>query len=59
MTKFQITNTTSGADLGVYEADSEQAALDAMAQDAGYRDHAQACEVTDGYGSDLSITEAA
>jgi hypothetical protein len=44
MTKYQITSS-AGQDMGVYEADSEQGALDAMARDAGYRDQAEAAEV--------------
>jgi hypothetical protein len=40
MTKYQIENTKTGVFLGVYEGADEAAALDAMAQDAGYVDYA-------------------
>lgn len=37
---YRITNQSSCAWLGDYEAESEEQALDMMAQDAGYRDYA-------------------
>lgn len=40
MTTYKITNRISGADLGEYEADTEDHALDLMAQEAGYDDYA-------------------
>lgn len=46
MTKYSISNRDSGMDLGVYEAESADEALDAMARDAGYRDYRDACSIT-------------
>ena len=43
MALFQITNRTSGLDMGTYEADNFCESLDVMAYDAGYSDYADAC----------------
>lgn len=40
MAAYTITNTRSGTILGTYDAETEAAALDAMARDAGYADYA-------------------
>lgn len=45
MSKYLITNTISGVELGVYEGNTESEALDAMARDAGYSDYAECCDV--------------
>jgi hypothetical protein len=36
MKKFAITNTVSGSELGIFEAENEAAALEQMAKEAGY-----------------------
>lgn len=40
LSAYQISNTVSGAVLGIFVADSEDAALDAMAVAAGYKSRA-------------------
>ena len=55
MKKWSIENRVSGVELGVYEGETREAALDAMARDAGYRDYAEACEVSAG---ELTVTPA-
>ena len=52
---YRIINADTGIDMGTYEGKSEAAALDAMAQDAGYADYAEAIEVS-GEAS-LSVVE--
>ncbi len=40
MTTYRITNRTSGADLGLFDGETPEQALDAMARDAGADSHA-------------------
>ncbi len=46
MSQYEISNRTSGQCLGTYTGETLEEALTAAAQDAGYLNHAHACEVT-------------
>lgn len=60
MTAYQITNRISGADLGEYDGETVEQALDAMARDAGYDDYADLLDRVPGSDRDeLKIEEVA
>ena len=56
MNFYQIENTASGVILGTYKAETEAAALDLMAQEAGYRDYAEANIVAPAEQAEIAIT---
>lgn len=56
MSKYEIINSASGQSLGVYEADSPDAALDACCRAAGYDSRADADAVV-GHDPDLIAVE--
>lgn len=56
MKKFEIANRNSGLVLGVYEGETKEEALDAMARDAGYASYAGRPEEA-GTEDDLIVTE--
>lgn len=55
--KYNICNRDSGFDLGIFEADSPEAALDAMARDAGYANYRDACSITLDTPTDAELDE--
>ena len=55
MRYWKITNRVSGLVLGAYLADSEEAALDAMARDAGYTDYVHMCGGEDPDSDELKV----
>ena len=57
MKKYQIENTNSGIILGIYEAVTEQMALEALARDAGYATYAIACEAFSVDEDEILVTE--
>lgn len=58
MAKWQITSG-AGADLGIYEGETKEDALDAMARDAGYANNAEATKVSGDDGAHLIVREVA
>lgn len=58
MSKYLITNTHSGAELGVYEGNTEAEALDAMARDAGYSSYAECCAVAPTREGEIAVVQA-
>ena len=58
MALFEIINTSSGLSLGIFEAPSDHDALDAMAREAGYANHADAQRATGDMGNDLMVVRS-
>lgn len=57
MTDFQV--TANGTDMGTYQGEDEDGALDAYAQDAGYDDYDDLIEQVPGASrEDVTVTEA-
>ena len=54
MPKYRIINTSTGAVIGEYSADSSGEALDLIAKDAGYRSYDDACEAV---GPNVVVSE--
>ena len=57
MKKYQIENTNSAVLFGVYEAESKEMALEALARDAGYATYAIACEAFSVDEDEIIVTE--
>jgi hypothetical protein len=54
---FQIVNRSSGLNLGNFDADSKQGALEALAREAGYDSYAEMQEVAPAGEDELRVTE--
>lgn len=57
MKTYSIISKTSGQDLGAYEAETPEDALDGLARAAGYVDHHAACVASGDDGAHLVVTE--
>lgn len=57
MSKYQISNTISGALMGTFEGETKEAALDAMAREAGYEDYAAAMKVAPAQWGEIIVKE--
>lgn len=58
MSHYRITSS-AGQDLGTYEADSPEAALDAMAREAGYESQADAAETVGAFDGKVEAVPSA
>jgi hypothetical protein len=58
MKTYHITNTLSGHDMGPYVADSAEAALDALARDAGYADYSELQSAVPTEPGEIIVTES-
>jgi len=58
MTTFRITSS-AGQDLGTYKGETAADALDAMAQDAGYRDQADAAQTVGAFDGKVEVVPSA
>lgn len=54
---FRISNKVSGAELGIYVAETADEALEAMAREAGYESYQDVCQVTGTDETQLIISE--
>ena len=55
MPKFNICVCSSGADLGIYEGADADAAVEAMAKDAGYSSYRAMCSIADPEDLDAEV----
>jgi hypothetical protein len=53
--KYQIAVLSSGVDLGQYDGQTEDEAVDAMAVDAGYKNYRDMCSITEPENLDAEV----